>query len=369
MDTQQPPKDDYKAAQSLIRENEGFVDHAYPDILTGAAPWTIGYGFTRLNNQPIQPGQTITLEEALTELQTKVIAYAEHLSTKIPHWGEMNTNQRSALIDFAWNLGLNFYGDQANFATITHELEQHNWQAVPQALLLYRDPGSSVEVGLLRRRRAEAALWQRPVSVASSPDAATAPNKPIPPPAADGKAEKLFTNPLKVPYCDQELMADHEGYRECFSACSAMLAMYWGKEANENTYDHLRAHYGQTTLWWIQLDALRFLGLEAHYSTDGTPQKLKAEIDAGRPVAVGWLHHGPVSDPIGLGHWIVIIGYDANGFFVNDPEGNCDLVNGGYISKHDGAGLHYSYNNWLPRWQVHGKGGWYLTCADPTGKG
>jgi hypothetical protein len=171
-----------------------------------------------------------------------------------------------------------------------------------------------------------------------------------------------FSNPLKVPYNDQLRMADGQGWRECFSASSAMLAMYWGKEPNENVYDRLRARYGDSTEADAQLSALRSLGLEANYQTDGTVAMLKQEIDAGRPVAVGWLCDGPVSAPSGGGHWIVVIGYDNTGFFVNDPYGNCDLVNGGYLSHHDGAGLHYSFENWVPRWRVDGTGGWMLTC-------
>jgi len=104
------------------------------------------------------------------------------------------------------------------------------------------------------------------------------------------------------------------------------------------------------------------LGLQADFRTDGTEADLRSEIDAGRPVAVGWLHHGPASDPSGGGHWTVVIGYDATGVFMNDPYGNCDLVNGGYLSNDDGAGLHYSYRNWLPRWRVGGTGGWMLLC-------
>lgn len=358
------PQNDYRAALSLIREFEGFVDYAYPDLASGGEPWSIGYGFANLGGKPIQPGQRITLEEANVELQAKVDAYVAHLATKIPYWEQMNTNQRSALVDFAWNLGADFFGDEAGFSSITRDLQTRDWQQVPQTLLLYRDPGSSVEAGLLRRRRAEAALWQRPIA---PPPAA----RVVIPGAVSGAAaastvrKTPFCNPLKVPYCDQDQMADGEGYRECFSASSAMLAIYWGKEANEDTYDKLRARYGDSTSSQVQLAALRSLGLKANFHTDGTAASLKAEIDAGRPVAVGWLHHGPPSAPYGGGHWCVIIGYDVNGFFVNDPEGNCDLVNGGYLSYHDGAGLHYSYANWLPRWQVDGTGGWYLTCADP----
>ena len=53
------------------------------------------------------------------------------------------------------------------------------------------------------------------------------------------------------------------------------------------------------------------MGLKANFHTDGTPASLEAEIAAGRPVAVGWLHHGPVSGPSGGGHWSVVIGYTA----------------------------------------------------------
>ena len=181
-------------------------------------------------------------------------------------------------------------------------------------------------------------------------------------PAADHPTLRN-TNPLKVPYCDQQLrVVNGQHWRKGFSGSSAMLAMYWGKEPNENVYEKLRARYGDSTNSDAQLGALRSLGLTANFETDGTVAMLKQEIDAGRPVAVGWLCDGPVSAPSGGGHWIVIIGYDDTGFLVNDPYGNCDLVNGGYLSHDDGAGLHYSYQNWVPRWRVDGTGGWMLTC-------
>jgi len=336
----------YAPGLDLIRNFEGFVDHAYPDPASGAEPWTIGYGFTTLHGRPVQPGQTMSRQEANDELQRQAEACFDHLAATIPYWSSMNANQRCCLLDFAWNLGTDFYGDEVNFTSITRDLKNHDWAQVPQTLLLYCDPGSSVEAGLLRRRQAEAKLWTTP--------AETRP--------ADESLRSRFTNPLKVPYCDQLRMDDGQGWRECFSASSAMLAMYWGKELNENNYDKLRSRYGDSTTSEAQLEALRSLGLTANFQTDGTATLLKQEIDAGRPVAVGWLCDGPVLAPSGGGHWIVIIGYDDSGFFVNDPYGNCDLAAGGYLSHHDGGGLHYSYQNWLPRWRVDGTGGWLLTC-------
>jgi len=349
---------EYGPALAMIRDFEGFVDHAYPDPATGNDPWTIGYGFTTLNGRSVQPGQTISRQEGDAELQRQVQVCANHLAGTIPYWQQMDAHQRCALLDFAWNLGSDFYGDEENFGSITCDLKNHDWNQVPQTFLLYCDPGTAVEAGLLRRRQAEANLWRSTETAtvtSTSAWSAAEQTKPAP-------AQSLFRNPLKVPYNDQLLMTDGQGWRECFSASSAMLAMYWGKEPNENIYDFLRARYGDSTNSDAQLGALRSLGLTANFQTDGTLAMLQQEIKAGRPVAVGWLCDGPVSAPSGGGHWIVVIGYDDTGFIVNDPNGNCDLINGGYLSHDDGAGLHYSYKNWMPRWRVDGTGGWMLTC-------
>jgi lysozyme len=66
---------------------------------------------------------------------------------------------KSSLISFAYNLGANFY-NSSGFNTITRVLKEKKWNEVPNVLELYRNPGSKVEAGLLRRRRREGLLWQ-----------------------------------------------------------------------------------------------------------------------------------------------------------------------------------------------------------------
>lgn len=144
----------------LIKEFEDCDLSAYVDPKTGGLPITIGWGSTRdRKGQPFHLGDRITQEEAddLFDFQLR----NEFLPPlqKIPYWGEMNDNQRGALLSFAYNLGANFYGS-GGFDTITRNLKQKNWKEVPDTLRLYRDPGSDVEAGLLRRRKAEAKLWQ-----------------------------------------------------------------------------------------------------------------------------------------------------------------------------------------------------------------
>lgn len=172
----------------------------------------------------------------------------------------------------------------------------------------------------------------------------------------------LLKNPLTVAWQSQNDNKSGTGYRECFSSSCAMLAMFWGKVTSDDAYNNVRARFGDTTSAEAQLAALRSLGLKANFYTNGAPASLEAEINAGRPVAVGWLHHGHVSAPKGGGHWSVVIGYTDAAWIHNDPNGEALLVQGGYSKNTSGAGLAYSRKNWNPRWMPGGSGGWFLTC-------
>ena len=85
--------------------------------------------------------------------------YLAVLEKTIPYWDEMNDNQHGALLSFAYNLGANFYGSP-DFNTISRVLKEKEWSKVPDALYLYRNPGTNVEAGLARRRIAEGELWE-----------------------------------------------------------------------------------------------------------------------------------------------------------------------------------------------------------------
>ena len=172
------------------------------------------------------------------------------------------------------------------------------------------------------------------------------------------------TRLLKVSFESQLDNAGGQGFRECFSSSAAMLAKYHGRTTSDDAYNKVRRRFGDTTSAQAQVAALRALGLRSHLWTNGRQQDIRNEILGGRPVAVGWLHHGSPLAPTGGGHWSVCVGFDPAGVWMNDPNGEADLVHGGYLPNRNGAGLKYSWRNWLPRWQVEGVGtGWYLTCS------
>lgn len=149
-------------ALALIKQFEGCSLQAYPDPGTGGEPWTIGWGSTRhFDGTPVKKGDQVTQTMADDMLAAEV----EHkclpaLAKAIPGWAEMKPEQQAALISFAWNCGWGFYGT-TGFETITKRLRERDWAQVPAALMLYVNPGSSVEAGLRRRRAAEGALWAK----------------------------------------------------------------------------------------------------------------------------------------------------------------------------------------------------------------
>ena len=131
----------------------------YPDPLSGNLPITIGWGSTRdLNGKPFKLGQKITQKVADDLLINQIKNEFLPTLSKIPYWSEMSDGKRGALLSFAYNLGSGFYGS-GNFSSITARLKNKEWDKVPDALYLYRNPGSNVEAGLARRRKAEGKLW------------------------------------------------------------------------------------------------------------------------------------------------------------------------------------------------------------------
>ena len=171
---------------------------------------------------------------------------------------------------------------------------------------------------------------------------------------------------IPVPYFRQLDLKD--GHRKCFTAAIAMLAADYGRVDTAEQYDVIRAKYGDTTDVNAHLQALHELGLHAEFVQNATADLLEAEIDAGRAVAVGWLHRGDVSldqDPGGPGHWSVIVGYTKTLFIAKDPRGKPDLIQGGHVNEYGGEDTQYPRKQWLPRWEAEGPGsGWAVLVDD-----
>jgi GH24 family phage-related lysozyme (muramidase) len=167
---------DLSAALKLIQEFEGCHLDAY---LCPADVATIGWGNTRYSDgRPVKLGDKINRIEADMMLRQEVDRIAATLRNAVPYWLEMADEQRSALVSFAYNLGAGFYGAKG-FETITARLRDKDWRRVPEAMLLYRNPGSKFETGLRRRRIAEGNLWAKGLPEVQQDIAKLSPSSPF----------------------------------------------------------------------------------------------------------------------------------------------------------------------------------------------
>lgn len=173
--------------------------------------------------------------------------------------------------------------------------------------------------------------------------------------------------PLKVPYFYQRDSRTGHSERMCFSSSMAMAMDYLNPNSIQGDDDwYLREvlKRGDTVSSTAQIATARSLGFTgAEFHMDGTESQLIRLLDASIPVPIGILHKGPISSPTGGGHWICLIGYDSNDFFVHDPFGCLDLIRGGYpkAGPVDGKNQRYYRKNLMKRWLIQSKSdGWYV---------
>jgi GH24 family phage-related lysozyme (muramidase) len=143
-------------ASELITGKEGFETKAY----NKDGHWTIGYGNTRYSNgKAVQPGDTVTREEAQKHYTHHLENVVSPKLAKLPHWGKMSPHQQAAMMSFSYNVGENFYG-RKGFESISGALSHpDNWHRVPAALTKYNKSEGKVLPGLVTRRKAEGELW------------------------------------------------------------------------------------------------------------------------------------------------------------------------------------------------------------------
>jgi len=174
-------------------------------------------------------------------------------------------------------------------------------------------------------------------------------------------SETDVVNPLPVEYMWQRDNYDGEGDRECQTSSIAMVLKFLGVPGIVSDDDYLRIikRYGDTTEQATHMKALGYLGVKASFATTLHKSDVINQIEAGKPIPCGMLHHGSVGHPTG-GHYICIIGFTDDAVIAHDPFGELDMVTGHWVATgpQDGKGVHYSWTNFLKRWDVGGGWGW-----------
>jgi GH24 family phage-related lysozyme (muramidase) len=136
---------------ALICEFEGCRTEAYQDAV---GVWTIGYGHTSAAGPPcVGPGVTVTRAEATGILMRDLEIFSAGVRSAIT--APLNDNQFSALVSFAFNVGLGNFRS----SSVLRSVNDCRFDQVPADLALWVKAGGKVLPGLIRRRAAEAALF------------------------------------------------------------------------------------------------------------------------------------------------------------------------------------------------------------------
>ena len=152
------PRTAGSAASALIKQFEGCAKRcgdgrfrAYPDPGTGGAPWTIGWGAT---GSEIRPGLTWTQAQCDARLERDLGRYARDVAHTI---GDCATTQAQfdALVSFHYNTGA------IARATLTNLHRGGNFAAAQAEFGKWVNARGKRLPGLVRRRRAEAALYSQ----------------------------------------------------------------------------------------------------------------------------------------------------------------------------------------------------------------
>lgn len=145
---------------NLIEEYEGLIlgayddanDHIVPPGGTSRGTLTIGYGHTTSAGPPkVYVGQKITKAQA-NEILASDLSRVESSVNKLVRV-PINQNQYDALISFQFNTG------GLGRSSVLSKLNKKDYQGAADALLLWNRGNGQVLAGLIRRRKAERALF------------------------------------------------------------------------------------------------------------------------------------------------------------------------------------------------------------------
>lgn len=140
-------------AIDLIKKYEGFRPQSYQDSV---GVWTIGYGTTIINNQPVKQGMTITQDKALQLVQQEVNKLWSQIESILKV--KINDNQMNALVDFAYNLGFNALKN----STLMRLINESKFDKAANEFPRWVYAGGKVLPGLVKRREAEKQLFIEP---------------------------------------------------------------------------------------------------------------------------------------------------------------------------------------------------------------
>lgn len=148
------PEAVFKTVEPMIKQYEGWYPIRYND---GTGVITIGFGFIG-SDFPAGMPESMSLTQGDEKLMQLLNESYYPPVAALPVASRMNPNELAATTDAVYNLGSGILEPTHTFG---HLLRAGEFAAAAQSLLEYSMPGTAVHAGLLRRRQAELALFDK----------------------------------------------------------------------------------------------------------------------------------------------------------------------------------------------------------------
>ena len=132
---------------ALIKKFEGCELEAYQDAV---GVWTIGYGHIK----GVKEGMTITKQQAEEMLLEELVEYENYVLEAVNH--QLDQCMFDALVSWTYYLGPR----NLIASTLLKVLNSGDYEGVPEQIKRWNKAGGKVLQGLVRRREAEALLFE-----------------------------------------------------------------------------------------------------------------------------------------------------------------------------------------------------------------
>jgi lysozyme len=136
----------------LVKGFESFSPRSYRDVI---GVWTIGYGTTRIDGKPVQPGMTCTREQAEEWLRDDISEDLNEAAEFIDPDVTLTQNQIDAIASFVYNVGVENFRN----STLLKLINSGDMEGAAKQFIRWNRAGGKVYPGLTRRREAEAELF------------------------------------------------------------------------------------------------------------------------------------------------------------------------------------------------------------------
>lgn len=146
--------EDYRLAIELIRKYEGFNEKAYPDLVTGGAPFTFGFGSQYYpDGSPVLKGHCCTEKKAMEYLKHELKVIDDLLEKENI---QIDYYMNQALLSFIHSVGW----EPFRYSEILDNIENEEWSMVIDCIMQWIfDHEGQATGGLLKRRKEEVKLF------------------------------------------------------------------------------------------------------------------------------------------------------------------------------------------------------------------